>query len=251
MGIFDFLRSEGSGPSERQIRKTVAALTETHGDPYRRRSAASQLLEWGTPKALRALLQRFTIKASSETVDTDEKNDLHDTLVRLGQKAVPPILSYLHDEREIAYPLSALSRILKRERFLEEVMNLLSELDLRDPREAPKKVELLRQLKARSVPTIFERVRVFLDDVDDDVRVMATDILAENDTDETRKQLLQALLDGEGRPRVRMKIAEIFSEKGWPVRGFRKLVEDCLPDGYVMTKKGIIVSRLKTTDDLP
>jgi hypothetical protein len=250
MGIFDFLRGEGSGPSDRQIRKTVAALTETHGDPYRRRSAASQLLEWGTPRALRALLQRFTIKASSETVDADEKNELHDTLVGLGQKAVPPILSYLHEEREIAYPLSALSRILSRQRFLDEVLGLLSELDLRDPREAPKKVELLRQLKERSMPKIFERMGVLLDDVDDDVRVMAADILSESDTDESRTRLIHAFLDAEGRPRVRMRVAQIFSEKQWPVRGFRKQVEECLPEGYVMTKKGIIVSRLKTVDDL-
>ena len=245
MGIFDFLRGEKGTPSDKQIKRAVAGLTETHGDPYRRRSAADQLLEWGTPKALRALLQRYTIQASSETVDTEEKKYLHDTLVRLGGRAVGPILQYLHEEKEISYSLSALSKLVKKEQFVEELLKILSELDLRDPRDAPKKVELLRHLRGHLDPRILDAALAHLIDIDDDVRLMAVDILADNGSEEIRTALIRSYLDSSDRPRVRTKVLELYSRAGWAVKGYRRQVEESIPDSYYMTKKGIIVPRNK------
>ena len=58
-----------------------------------------------------------------------------------------------------------------------------------------------------------------------------------------REPLIEALLEAADRPRIRIKIAEIFAERELPVKGYRPKVEQALPEGFYVTAKGIIRRR--------
>jgi HEAT repeat protein len=78
-----------------------------------------------------------------------------------------------------------------------------------------------------------------LDDDDDDVRIAAIHAVAEVG-EETREKLLQAFIDANDRPRIRIAIAELFADREWPVKGYRPSIEATLPDGFQVTSKGLI-----------
>ena len=55
-----------------------------------------------------------------------------------------------------------------------------------------------------------------------------------------RESLLEALLETNDRPRIRIKICDLFTEQEWPVKGYRPKVEHALPEGFDITAKGFI-----------
>jgi hypothetical protein len=55
-----------------------------------------------------------------------------------------------------------------------------------------------------------------------------------------RERLLETLIAANDRPRIRIKIAEVFADHDWPVKGYRPKVEETLPEGFHVTAKGII-----------
>ena len=85
-------------------------------------------------------------------------------------------------------------------------------------------------------------LRGFLGDSDDDVRIAAIEGLVEIGSSE-RETLLQAFLDAEDRPRIRLKIADLFAERDWAVKGFRPKIEETLPEGFALNAKGVIRRR--------
>jgi hypothetical protein len=91
-------------------------------------------------------------------------------------------------------------------------------------------------------PEIAAALRLFLSDDDDDVRIAAIDAISEVG-EEMRELLLEAFLETDDRPRIRIKIAETFADNDWPVKGYRPRVEETLPEGFHLTAKGLIRRR--------
>ena len=56
-------------------------------------------------------------------------------------------------------------------------------------------------------------------------------------------EFLQTLIETDDRPRIRIKIAEIFADHDWAVKGYRPKVEQTLPEGFQVTAKGLIRRR--------
>ena len=83
----------------------------------------------------------------------------------------------------------------------------------------------------------------FLGDEDDDVCIAAADYLARNGDDEVRESLIQIFLDAESRPRVRGRVLDLFCESQWPVKGYRKRVEEAIADPFYLTAKGTVKRR--------
>ena len=74
------------------------------------------------------------------------------------------------------------------------------------------------------------------------MRIAAIDAISEVG-EEVREALLEAFLETEDRPRIRIKIAETFVDHDWPVKGFRPKIEETLPEGFHLTAKGLIRRR--------
>jgi HEAT repeat protein len=240
--MFDFLR-RNQAPSSKQIDRVVKRLTEPQGEDGPRIEAAEKLADWGTPDALYALLKRFTISSKVITQDIEEKRMVVRMLVQKGKEAVDPILRFVSTHHQVEWPIQALSEILPREELVPKLVETLEKIAAASAFTPPEhKADLIRAMRGHITPEIAAVLRQFLSDDDDDVRIAAVEALAEIG-EEMREALIEAYLEAEDRPRIRIKIAELFAEHDWPVKGYRPRVEQALPEGFHVTAKGLIRRR--------
>jgi HEAT repeat protein len=240
--MFDFLR-RNQAPTTKQIEKVVKRLTEPQGEDGPRIEAAQKLAEWGTPDALYGLLKRFTISSKVITQDIEEKRMVVRMLVERGNEAVEPILRFLGTHHQVEWPIQALSEILPREELVPKLVSALEKVAAASAFTPPEhKSDLIRAMRGHVTPEIAAVLKQFLSDDDDDVRIAAIDAIAEVGED-MREPLLEAFLETDDRPRIRIKIADIFADHDWPVKGYRPKVEQTLPEGFHLTAKGVIRRR--------
>lgn len=240
--MFDFLKRSQS-PSPKQIDRLVKRLTESQGEDAPRIEAAEKLAEWGTPDALYALLKRFTISSKVITQDIEEKRMVVRMLVEKGEDAVDPVLRFLSSHHQVEWPVQALSQILTREELVPKLVGALEKVAAASEFTPPEhKADLIRAMRGHVTPEIAAVLRQFLSDDDDDVRIAAIDAIAEVGED-MREALLEAFLEADDRPRIRIKIAETFADQDWPVKGYRPKIEETLPEGFHLTAKGHIRRR--------
>jgi HEAT repeat protein len=237
--MFDFFR-RGSTPSLKQIEKLVKRLTEPGGENGPRIEAAERLAEWGTPDALFGLLKRFTISSNVMTQDVEEKRMVVRMLVEKDREAVEPILRFLRTHHNVEWPVQALSEILPREELVPKLVEILEKVAAASAFTPPEhKADLIGAMRGHVTPEIASVLRQFLSDDDDDVRIAAIEALSEVG-EAVREPLLEAFLEAYDRPRIRIKIAEVFAEREWPVKGFRPKIEETLPEGFHLTAKGLV-----------
>jgi HEAT repeat protein len=237
--MFDFFK-RGQPPTPKQIEKTVKRLTEPGGEEGPRIEAAERLVEWGTSEALYALLKRFTMSSKVITQDIEEKRMVVRLLVEKGDEAVDPILRFLRSHHQVEWPVQALSQILPHDQLVARLVEVL-ENEVAGGEFAPPehRSSLIKAVRGHVTPEIAEVLRRFLTDDDDDVRLAAIDAIAEAG-ESMREPLLEAFIGAEDRPRIRIRIAEIFAEREWPVKGYRPKIEETLPAGFHLTAKGVV-----------
>ena len=237
--MFDFFK-RGSGPSAKQIDRLVKRLTEPGGENGPRIEAAEKLAEWGTPESLYGLLKRFTISSNVITQDIEEKRMVVRMLVEKGRDAVDPIFRFLGKHHNVEWPVQALSEVLPKEELVPKLVEILEKVAAASEFTPPEhKADLIRAMRGHVTPEIASVLRQFLSDDDDDVRIAAIEAISEIG-EEVREALLEAFLEADDRPRIRIKIAETLADRDWPVKGFRPKIEETLPGGFHLTAKGLI-----------
>lgn len=240
--MFDFFK-RGQTPTQKQIDRVVKRLTEPQGEDGPRIEAAERLYDWGTPDALYGLLKRFTISSKVITDDIEQKRAVVRMLVEKGQDAVEPILRFVSTHHNVEWPIQALSQILPQEQLVPKLVEALGKVAAASEFTPPEhKTDLIRAMRGHVTPEVAAALRPFLTDDDDDVRIAAIDALSEVG-DEMREPLIEAFLAAEDRPRIRIKIAEIFADREWPVKGYRPRIEETLPEGFHLSAKGLIRRR--------
>jgi HEAT repeat protein len=240
--MFDFFK-RGSAPSSKQIGKLVKRLTEPGGENGPRIEAAEKLAEWGTPDSLYALLKRFTMSSNVISQDVEEKRMVVRMLVEKGRDAVDPILRFLRSHHNVEWPVQALSEILSREELVPKLVEILGNVAAASEFTPPEhKSDLIRAMRGHVTPEIASVLRQFLSDDDDDVRIASIEAISEIG-EEVREPLLEAFLEADDRPRIRIKIAEVFADQDWAVKGFRPKIEETLPEGFHLTAKGLVRRR--------
>ncbi len=244
MDLIRKLFSDREGPSERQISRSLKSVIQTHGDPANRVAAMERLAGWKTPAAAAALLRRFTIQVPQETMDLEEKQYTVRLLTEMGSTAVEPIMNFLRTEAEVTWPVRALREILPKDQFIAALKDTLELLGSAYTRWPEAKVVLIEHLPEEAFPLVRETILRFLEDEDDDVCIAAADYLARTGDDGVRERLIETLLNAEFRPRVRGRIFELFCDREWPVKGYRKKVEEVIQEPYYLTGKGTVKRRL-------
>lgn len=239
----DFLRrifSSDEGPSEKQIRRAMKQATQLHGEAAARVAAMERLASWKTPEAVAALLRRFTIQTPQASMDLEEKQYTVRLLEGMGPVASDPILKFIRSEPDVTFPVQALNRILPPDEFRKCLMELLEDFSTGYTRWPEAKTVLIGNLPDDAFTEVFDTVVRFLEDEDDDVCIAAIDYLARHREESMREKLLHVFFESEGRPRVRGRILDHFLEQEWPVKGYRKRMEEAIELPFYLTSKGII-----------
>jgi HEAT repeat protein len=215
-------------------------VIQIHGEPASRIAAMERLASWKTPEAAAALLRRFTTQTPQEGMDLEEKQYAVQLLSEMGTVAVEPIMNFIRSEPDVTFPVQALKRILPAEAFCESLIKLLEGLASGYTRWPEAKTVLIRHIPEDAYPEVSDTVHRFLDDEDDDVCIAAIDYLVRVGDDTEREKLLQLFFDAESRPRVRGRILDHFLENEWPVKGYRKRMEQTIEPPFYLTSKGIV-----------
>ena len=161
-------------------------------------------------------------------------------LVEKGRDAVDPIFRFLSSYHNVEWPVQALSEILPREELVPKLVQILEKVAAASEFTPPEhKSDLIRAMRGHVTPEIAAVLRQFLSDDDDDVRIAAIEAISEVG-EEVREPLLEAFLKADDRPRIRIKIAEVFAEREWAVKGYRPKIESTLPEGFHLTAKGLV-----------
>jgi HEAT repeat protein len=174
------------------------------------------------------------------TQDVEEKRMVVRMLVEKDREAVDPIFRFLRTHHNVEWPVQALSEILPREELVPKLVEILEKVAVASAFTPPEhKSDLIRAMRGHVTSEIASALRQFLSDDDDDVRIAAIEALSEVG-EEVREPLLEAFLEADDRPRIRIKIAEVFADREWPVKGFRPKIEETLPEGFHLTAKGLV-----------
>jgi hypothetical protein len=240
MEFFRKIFSGQDGPSQRQIRRAIKQITQIHGEAGGRVAAMERVASWKTGEAAAALLRRFTVQTPQASMDLEEKQYAVRLLVGMGKIAVDPILKYLRTEPDVTYPVRALKEILTPDEYHGALQDILTSLSAGYTRWPEAKSVLIDHLADEAFSQVSETVTRFLEDEDDDVCISAVDYLARNGDDAIRVKLLETFLESESRPRVRGRILDHFCEREWPVKGFRKKMEEAIAQPFYLTSKGTV-----------
>ena len=240
MGLFRKLFSNEPGPSERQIQRGLKQVTQIHGEATTRVAAMERLSSWRTAESAAALLRRFTVQTPQASMDLEEKQYAVKLLAQMGNVAVEPILNFLVTEPDVTFPVRALRDILPADQFHKALTDTLDKLSTGYTRWPEAKAVLIGHLSDEAFPRVMSTALRLLEDEDDDVCIAAIDYLSRNGDEAVREKLIETFLQSGARPRVRGRILDHLCEREWPVKGYRKKMEEAIELPFYLTSKGTV-----------
>jgi HEAT repeat protein len=238
MSLKDLLSAEGR--LKFRIQWNTKKLLQRYAQSDARMEAADKLKSIGTPEAIYALARRFSVNSENLGIDNDEKRQVGEVLVDFGEKAVEPLRRYIRNHDGVTWAIDCLKKLEPEEQL---VPFLVQQLQRGDPVHirGEKATQILHALETLHDPRVVEGVIPCLESPDDTVRFAAVDCLEAHADERARDALLEALVSElEDSMRVRTRLAEALERLGWDVKGFRKKVEEALPQPYRLNSKGRI-----------
>jgi len=222
VGFFDFLRKSNPSPagSSASSDKKVAGPAKVAGDKraqtYDRLEALQQLAEMKSAEAAAALLRRFTFSIDPSITDQEEKDIAFQGVVAAGKDAVPSVLDFCVKAEALTWPLKILRELLEDDAYREELIELLGRYDTEYARNVEPKLQVIMALEGVVDDDVREAVAPFLEDVNETVRFHAVQTtFARNDA--ACVTALVTLLEGEESVRIKNKVAEGLSFRGWVI----------------------------------
>ena len=237
MGLLDML---GMGGPEGKVRRLQKKASAKFGPAENRQGAIEELGALKTEAAVEALLLRYTFRVDPGITDDEEKARVLALITQAGDIALGPVKRFISSRDEISWPLRALDGLLPEAEVVKFLVEVARKVGGEYSRVPEKKVLLLHALSAHKSPEIAPAVLPFLDDMDDEVQIAASEVIARQQDPIGREPLIQHFLKAhEGNnARVREALAGLLADSGWDVKGYTPKVEAALPQGYKLDSRG-------------
>lgn len=237
MGILDFLKPKSP------LEKNAKAVKEPYSQPEYRREAMDKLFAMGTDEAYKALLGRFTITASGQIADEQEKRELVDRLAEVGEPVLDQVKEFIRGEQSIVFPIQALCRILGREDARAFLIETLHRYEPLDHRSIKAKITLVTSLTDLAEPEHAEVFVPYLQDHDDDVQFNAIVALEKLANPDTCAPLAKVCCGDDHAQRIQRRAAHALADLGWNVKPFYEGFNEELKSEYLLGKKGVLVKK--------
>ena len=222
MGFFDFLRKSNpppagsAAPSDKKVAGPAKVAADKRAQTYDRLEALQQLAEMKTAESAAALLKRFSFSIDPSITDQEEKDIAFQGAVAAGKDAVPGVLEFCVKAEALTWPLKILREVLEDDEYREELIELLGRYDTEYARNVEPKLQIIAALEAVVDDDVREAVAPFLEDVNETVRFHAVQTtFAQNNADCVAS--LVALLEAEESVRIKNKVGEGLSFRGWVI----------------------------------
>jgi hypothetical protein len=238
MSVFDLFSKDGRAQRARD-RNIKHAVNKFSQSPDRMKALQS-LRDDGSGDALYGMLRRFGMMYDKSIEDEQEKEWVFEVLLEKGPAIIDPIQKYLLTADSISWPLRLLDRVAGKEQELEVLKVVLARHEPGYERDPTKKIQLLNHLASVKDDRVPPLIAPYLADMDEGVRYAAVEALVRHKNEEAaREPLLQHFIsDAEDSLRVRLQIAEGFTDLGWLVKGHRGEVEKKLPEQFQLDREG-------------
>ena len=237
MGFLD--RFSKDGRDQRAREKNAARAINKYAQSPDRLKAMQELRDDGSPEALYALMRRFGMMYDKSIEDEQEKEWAFEWLVEKGESALPALKKYMISADSISWPLRLLDKVVDaKEGRIDVIAEVLARHEPGYERDPTKKIQLLTHLAGLKHVRVPPLVAPYLDDMDEGVRYASVEALLKQTDESIARAPLLGLLAKEDSLRLRIRIADGFSELGWPVADRRADIEKMLPDAYQIEAKG-------------
>ncbi|MBW1810106.1 MAG: HEAT repeat domain-containing protein [Deltaproteobacteria bacterium] len=247
MSISGWLRMQKDKRREKAILHHKKHIKSRFGQGEDRHRAIQFFEELGGKQGHLGLLERFMVSVDQSIRDEEEKEIVFNILVGFGAEVMPAIENYLYRKDAanvpITWPLKVLDAVTEPREAVGIIVRALDRIGTNYTREPERKVLLVSQLAEYDDPRVVPALIPFLRDHRDEVQLEALSALAKNEDEVARESVLELLVDEQTPLRLRASIADTLQKLRWSVRGYRKKVEEALPDGMHVDRSGRIKGR--------
>ena len=206
---------------EKSLQKTIERATNKLSQQVDRMGALDKLREEGTDEALFGLCKRFGITSMKGVEDEQEKNWVVDVLVEKGAASIGPLVRYMKNAEQLAFPLKVLERVADHDKTLAIVDDLFKGEPPGYVRMPERRIDMLRWItewKGATDDEVITRVAPYVGDFDENSRFSAIDGLATKEPAKIAAPLLDALVRPEEESgRIKRTIVEILERKKVPL----------------------------------
>jgi len=206
---------------EKALQKTIEKATNKLAQQPDRWGALEKLKDDGTDDALVGLCRRFSITSMKGVEDEQEKHWVVDALVEKGPAALAPVVRYMKNAEQLAFPLRVLERIADRDKVLAVADELFASEAPGYVRMPERRIDLLRwfsEWKPATDDEVVTRFTPYVTDFDENVRFAAIDGMAHRAPDKIAPPLIAALLRPEEESgRIKRTIAEVLEKAKAPL----------------------------------
>src|SRR6185436_3641792 len=182
MGLFDLFKGKADkgkpqGEPAPGGDKNVARLGKVAGDKhaqnYDRIEAIEGLARIATGESAAALLKRFTFHIDPSITDQEEKDTALRGVLAAGETAIEPIRTFCLRAESLTWPLKILKDLVPPDRYVEEIITLLSRFDTEYTRNVDPKQQLISELEHYNAPSVRPAVERFLEDSSEAIRFVS------------------------------------------------------------------------------
>jgi hypothetical protein len=206
---------------EKALKRTIEKATNKLSQQVDRWGALEKLKEDGTEEALIGLCRRWSITSHKGVEDEAEKLWVVDTLVAKGDAALGPLIKYMKNAEQLAFPLRVLERIAPREKVLEVADSLFASEPPGYVRMPERRIDLLRwfaEWKPGTDDELIQRFTPYVTDFDENVRFVAIDGMAPREPAKIAPPLIAALLRPEEESgRIKRTVVEVLEKSKAPL----------------------------------
>ncbi len=243
MGLFDFFSNK---PTPKKIEKISARMLNEHHQTQVRQEAIEELIAFGTPEAIGALVRRLGTNFRDTIKNEQEKRYIDQVLVeRFGERSITPLETYVRTEQTISAAIRTLAKLVDEEWLVGLCVDTLGQYSPTDHRSIDPKLQLVDALAdhpddPRVVPAVMPHVL----DHDDDIRVKAMDLLESKvgkdhpQYGEVVEALVKAMKDPLASGRITRRAARALGGLDADFSDRREELEEFVPDGYSITENG-------------
>jgi HEAT repeat protein len=219
MGLFDFFG--GSKDDQKSIDKIKRRLTDQFRQTHERYEAMDQLVKIGTPAALEALLDRFTLRVSGPTVDE-------------------PLQRYIQTHDAVYFPLKSLREIAGDEVAVTTLLEVIQNADPGYHDGLERLREIVSNLRDFRHEKVREALAGLLKSRNNEIRFYALDGLVGYPAEQVAPLFAQVLLDPEETARVKGLAYELAVEHQLPLQTWAAQLATMLPSNYRMDSQGVM-----------
>lgn len=235
MGLLGLFSKKPGGA----LKKHAERVANKRAQAVDRWDSIQALVRDGSVESVEALLPRLSFYVDPSITDQEEKDSVFSGILRVGKPAIPAVIRFMETSESLSWPLKILDQLASPGEVAAVLLELLEPMDTEYERDPQRKIQLLSALEERPDTNTASKVVRFLRDANETVRFVSVGALLVQDDESIRDALLECLCAEES-VRVRNRVLEGFSKRGWRVAERLDEVRRVLTPGFAADANGTI-----------